>query len=185
MNSPRGRYTDLDLPPYSYVPGHSPHPVSNPAGHMHGTEHETPLPLVPESWQESPEYLYGIDLFNHGYYWEAHEAWEALWLAAGRHGSVADFLKGLIKLAAAGVKAREGNPRGVQRHGLRAIELLCGVHAQLGDVHDYCGVDLRGLIQAASALARDAAPRFAESEPHLLLDVWLALNDAQSKGFEQ
>ena len=50
------------------------------------------------------------DLLNHGFYWEAHEAWETLWHAAGRKGEIADFLKGLIKLAAAAVKAREGNP---------------------------------------------------------------------------
>ena len=180
MTSPRPRYTDAEFPPYSYVPGHAAHPVSNPAGHSHGTEHRSPPPLTPASWQESPEYLYGIDLFNHGYYWEAHEAWEALWLAAGRHGSVADFLKGLIKLAAAGVKAREGNPRGVQRHGLRAIELLCSVQSQLGPAEDYCGVRLAGLIESASALARDAVLQFAKPEPHLLLDVWLAVNDSQS-----
>lgn len=46
-------------------------------------------------------YLRGIDLFNHGFYWESHEAWEAVWISAGRRGSVADFLKALIKVAAA------------------------------------------------------------------------------------
>ena len=45
-------------------------------------------------------------------YWEAHEAWEELWHACGRMGPTADFLRGLIKLAAAGVKVREGRPRG-------------------------------------------------------------------------
>ena len=34
------------------------------------------------------------------------------------------MLKGLIKLAAAGVKAREGRPQGVMRHAKRAQELL-------------------------------------------------------------
>ena len=55
----------------------------------------------------------GIALFNAGYYWEAHEAWEGLWHAHGRDGPTADVLKGLIKLAAAGVKVREGRPHGV------------------------------------------------------------------------
>ena len=40
----------------------------------------------------------GIEHFNARRFWEAHEAWEALWHAAGRHGPTADFLKGLIKL---------------------------------------------------------------------------------------
>ena len=34
---------------------------------------------------------------------KSHVAWESLWMACGRKGAVADFLKGLIKLAAAGV----------------------------------------------------------------------------------
>jgi hypothetical protein len=81
-------------------------------------------PLDPDNWRDSEEYLYGIDLFNHGYYWEAHEAWEAVWHAAGRTGRIADFLKALIKLAAAAVKAREGSPTGAARHAHRCRELL-------------------------------------------------------------
>ena len=123
----RPRLTELAFPPYSYVPGHAPHPVSDPAGHMFGEQHEEADALNPARWQASTEFLYGCDLLNHGFYWEAHEAWETLWHAAGRKGEIADFLKGLIKLAAAAVKAREGNPRGVARHASRALELLSGV----------------------------------------------------------
>src|SRR3981081_2703360 len=89
------------LPPYAFVPGRSPHPVSDPAGHSYGQPPEKPPPLDPARWSESPTYLYGFDLFNYGYYWEAHETWESLWHAAGRRGPVATLLKGLIKLAAA------------------------------------------------------------------------------------
>ena len=69
-------------------------------------------------------FRYGVDLFNHGYYWEAHEAWEGVWHACGRRGRLADFLKGLIHLAAAGVKSREGNLNGVVKHAERAKELF-------------------------------------------------------------
>lgn len=63
-------------------------------------------------------------LFDRGYYWESHEAWEQVWIALGRTGEAADLVKGLIKLAAAGVKYLEGNLRGAQRHFARAVELL-------------------------------------------------------------
>jgi len=63
-------------------------------------------------------------LFNAGYYWEAHEAWEGVWIAAGRKGLLADYVKGLIKLAAAGVKVREASAIGAQRHFARAEELF-------------------------------------------------------------
>ena len=113
----------MPLPPYTYVPGRTPHPIRDPAGHMYG-KHEQSAELDIENWQRCDQYLFGIDLFNHGYYWEAHEAWESLWHAAGRTGAIADFLKGLIKLAAAGVKTREGSAAGRERHARRAVELF-------------------------------------------------------------
>ena len=93
--------------------------------------------------RESTVYCFGIDLFNHGYYWEAHEAWEALWHACERKPPEADFFKCLIKLAAAGVKAREGRLNGVTRHLARAIELLELLRVQLPpDATRYFGLSL-------------------------------------------
>ncbi len=119
------RYTaDREFPTYSYVPGKFPHPIGDPQGHSYGLELPKSPPLTPERWRGNHSYLWGIDLFNHGYYWEAHEAWETAWIGTGRSGSVADFLKALIKIAAAGVKAREGREVGVRRHSMRCVELI-------------------------------------------------------------
>ena len=49
-------------------------------------------------------FLYGVDLYNHGYLWEAHEAWEGLWHQAKRDALQAEFLQGLIQCAAAALK---------------------------------------------------------------------------------
>src|SRR6059058_3393109 len=107
LNVPR-YCPERPLPPYGYVPGLNPHPLSDPRGHSFGVRAESAEALEEPTFRDNATYLYAIDLFNHGFFWEAHEAWEALWHAAGRKGRTADFLKGLIKLAAAGVKAREG-----------------------------------------------------------------------------
>src|SRR6476661_8020059 len=107
---------DEPLPPYSYVTGLFPHPTRDPLGHSFGNSAPASAPVDPSNWSASRAYLVGCDLFNLGYYWEAHETWEGLWHACGRRGMTADFLKGLIKLAAAGVKAREGRRQGVARH---------------------------------------------------------------------
>jgi predicted metal-dependent hydrolase len=72
-------------------------------------------------------------LFNAGYYWEAHEAWEGLWHAHGRLGPTANVLKGLIKLAAAGVKVRQGQPHGIITHARRAASLFEAARAEGGD----------------------------------------------------
>ena len=136
------------LPPYSYVPGHGlPHPVNDPAGHLYaardsGHAHE---PLIAEAvfealpaetdkeprrralaalFARNHQWLFALDLFNSGFYWEAHEAWEAFWHALGRTTSEARFIQGLIHGAAACVKIREGKPAGVERHTRRARELI-------------------------------------------------------------
>jgi hypothetical protein len=114
------------------VSPHWPHPEKHPQGHSHGRPEALPPPLDLARWGTSRAYLHGIDLFNHGYYWEAHEAWEGLWNACGREGPAALFLKGLIKLAAAGVKVRQGMPEGVRIHCERAIRHFDDVEAALG-----------------------------------------------------
>ena len=106
------------LPPYTYVPGKVPHPISDAAGHMFG---HTGLP---PDWSHRDCLRWGARLFDNGFYWESHEAWEHLWIKLGRRGSAADTVKGLIKLAACGVKCLEANTNGATRHAVRASELL-------------------------------------------------------------
>jgi predicted metal-dependent hydrolase len=53
----------------------------------------------------------GIDLFNRGDYWEAHEAWEQEWMP-DRKGPDAGFYKGLIQVAAGCLHYTRGNRRG-------------------------------------------------------------------------
>ncbi|MCA9119276.1 MAG: DUF309 domain-containing protein [Planctomycetales bacterium] len=114
----------VPMPEYSYVPGKFPHPIRDPNGHSFGEARGEIVNFDPRRWRSCDAYVRGIDLFNHGFYWESHEAWEAVWNAAGREGTIADFTKGLIKLAAACVKAREGSAIGVARHATRARRLF-------------------------------------------------------------
>ena len=134
-------FPDEPFPPYTFVPGQQPHPVSDPRGHSFGRTEQ----LGPGA------FLCGVDLFNHGYYWEAHEAWESLWRACERSSPRAVFLKGLIHLAAAGVKVREGLPAGVLSHARRAEELF----QQLTALPHEFGLSLDQL----TAYARDIAIR--------------------------
>jgi hypothetical protein len=151
------------LPPYSYVPGLAPHPTSDRRGHSFGQHEPPPEPLTTETYRANTTYRYALDLFNHGYYWEAHEAWESLWHAAGRSGHTANFLKGLIKLAAAGVKAREGRAAGVRQHANRAVQLFQSVQqSAIGENNCAFGLSLAELIAHATALSA-AAEKLAGS----------------------
>lgn len=56
-------------------------------------------------------YQRGIELFNRGEFFEAHEAWEELWHLS--HGQQYDFIQGLIQAAVALVHYQRSNPRGM------------------------------------------------------------------------
>jgi len=53
----------------------------------------------------------GVDLFNRGLYWEAHEAWEHEWVP-DRKGPDSGFYKGLIQVAAGCLHYGRHNRRG-------------------------------------------------------------------------
>jgi hypothetical protein len=119
------------------------------------------LPIVGDAWRGSPAYRRGIALFNAGYYWEAHEAWEGLWHAHGRVGPTADLVKGLIKRAAAGVKVRQRQRHGIVTHARRAAVLFA--NASEGGGRHQLGLDLDGWVATAESIA--AAPPDDPSPP--------------------
>lgn len=146
---------DHPFPPYAYVPGHTLHPTRDSGGHSYGAEFQIPEPPNPEDWRACRDYLHGIDLFNHGYYWEAHEAWEGLWIACGRRGPTATYLQALISLAAAGLKARSGSARGMRANADKAVRLFKSVTSHLGpDRTRYMGLDIYALADFATAISK-------------------------------
>jgi uncharacterized protein len=145
---PAAAPTGDQSPPYAFVPGLWPHPHSDPAGHRFIVECP---PQLDADWPTRLPFLRGIELFDAGYYWEAHEAWEGLWNAAGRQGAVADFLKALIQFAVVGVKVREGRLDGAKTHAARAAELLRGPDPA-------AGFDMAALIAHAEELAAEPPP---------------------------
>jgi predicted metal-dependent hydrolase len=53
----------------------------------------------------------GVELFNRGRYWDAHEAWERAW-TPDRQGPESGFYKGLIQVAAGCLHYTRRNRRG-------------------------------------------------------------------------
>lgn len=66
---------------------------------------------------------FGADLFERGFYWEAHEVWEAIWRSTAP-GPGREALQGLIQAAAALVLARLGRAEAAERTARRASERL-------------------------------------------------------------
>jgi uncharacterized protein len=73
-----------------------------------------------DSADYDPRYLAGIVLFNRGDFFEAHEAWEALWMDTA--GPDKPFYQGLIQAAVGLCHFCNGNVRGAVKlyHSSRA-----------------------------------------------------------------
>ena len=119
--------------------------------------HVEPIPLAAEPSLGSDIFLWGLDLFNHGYYLEAHEAWEGLWQVADRDGPLRMLFKGLILLSAAGVKIRERKHVAAARHARRAAALL----RRLMKVPDRAFERALGMSPATLAEYAEAATRIS------------------------
>jgi Domain of unknown function (DUF309) len=173
------------LPPYAYLPGKNPHPVRDPAGHSYRVE---PIRVTAEVSLCSDAFLWGLDLFNHGYYWEAHEAWEGLWQVADRDGSLRMLFKSLILLSAAGVKIRERKNAAARRHAMRAAALL----RQLTIVPDRAferalGMSPATLAEYAEVVARIPAELQATppAQPQSVFNIILGPNSRDSASGSQ
>lgn len=65
----------------------------------------------------------GVELFNQGRYWDAHEAWEAAWIP-DRAGVDRGFYKGLIQVAAGCLHYTRKNRRGTVNKWRSGADLL-------------------------------------------------------------
>ena len=91
----------------------------------------------------------GAELYNRGLYWEAHEAWEDLWLRLEDEQKL--FVQGLIQVAAAGHKAFvQKQPRGCVKLLTSALEKLDRAPA------DFLGVETRQFLPAVHRVLDEA-----------------------------
>ena len=130
------RYSPRALPAYRYVPGVRPHPTRDPSGHSYEPSPtlNRHAPWGPDDWRNLPDWLYGVDLFNLFYFWEAHEVWEGLWAATQRDTAVAMALQGLIQIAAALLKIHMGvlpGARALASQGLEKLRHAAAAHPAL------------------------------------------------------
>lgn len=150
---------DRPWPPYTYLPGRNPHPSRDPEGHLHAAPPlDATFPGAPK-WQAWAPFLFGVDLFNHGYYWEAHEAWESAWHACGRSGPVGRQLQGLIHLAGAGFATRRGKDAGRLSHAHEAIACFRAVAETIPPGSRLLGLAPLELARTAENIAGGAGLR--------------------------
>ncbi|MDP6850845.1 MAG: DUF309 domain-containing protein [Planctomycetota bacterium] len=86
-----------------------------------------------------PDLLAGIQHFNRGEWYDAHEAWEEPWTRMG--GSGRNFYKGLIQIAVGLYHWENHNPSGAYKLTQRGIALLTAFSP------DHLGVPVSVLIE--------------------------------------
>ncbi|MCB9561636.1 MAG: DUF309 domain-containing protein [Kofleriaceae bacterium] len=156
MSSTR-RVPHRALPSRAYLPGGA---VARPAGEAPSVCQ--PLRDAGDAWRDHEGYLWGVDLYEHGYPWEAHEAWEAAWAATAPASPERALVGGLVQLAAAVVQARLGRWGGVTSLAAKARRRL----AEAGRAAPVlCGIAVAPLADAIAAWAARAAATGEVGEP--------------------
>jgi uncharacterized protein len=87
------------------------------------TQHQSTLPTAGSPDRVAELFAHGVALFNTRYFFEAHEAWEEIWLHTEPPEKI--FLQGLIQVTAAFHHHSRNNLRGTKsllRAGLMKLE---------------------------------------------------------------
>lgn len=147
------------FPSYRHVPGATPHPINDVHGHSYGLNEEADEHIPPaEAWRENEDYLYGVDLYNFAYWWEAHEAWEGLWQIAEDEYRL--FLQGLIQISASLIKYHSRQLRPLRSLSTAGRDKVRRVRTNLGNPTMYMGINLNEFLTCHDTFF---APFFADA----------------------
>lgn len=136
---------DWPLPDEPYVPGRTPRPEAGPVFAISGA---APEATDPDLWFQHEAWLSGFRLYRHGYFWEAHEVWEPVWIGARPNSAERAMVQGLIQVANACLKLRMDRHRAALR--LIVIATGCLDEAAIGGETRVMGLDLTA-ARAATA----------------------------------
>jgi len=122
----------VPLPPFAYVPGRTPRHAE---GRWDDVRATAWVGMSADELAASPAFRAGLAFFENGYFWEAHEVWEAVWMACAPNSAEHRFVQALIQLANAELKLAMEKPRAALRlcaiAGAHLDEAVAGGNAEL------------------------------------------------------
>ena len=119
-----------------YLPGLTPRPQEGAFDHLK----EVSVPL-----QDCGAWRAGLQFFETGYFWEAHELWEAVWMAAPEQSPEKLLIRGMIQRANGRLKAKMGREAAAERLERMAVDLI-------GEAISRAGGPVMGISTANNAL---------------------------------
>jgi predicted metal-dependent hydrolase len=148
-------YPSLPLPESSYVPGQT---SLKKRKEFHGWKPPETTPFTGENhWRDNAFYLFGLDCFNEGHYWEAHEVWsDPLRASRGLDDRQYNFFKALIQISAVmlHLKCEKHVPAGVTaKNATGILEEIVRGHGPV-----YLGMELHKTIQTLNNAVANQTP---------------------------
>ena len=132
---------EITLPEWVYVPGQSPR---HPPGAFDHLRASVSRGQSAESMGQSAAFLAGMTFLEAGFYWEAHEVLEPVWLALPPNSCERAFVQGLIQFANALLKRDMGRKAASERLLLIARDHLLNARAHEDAI--LLGVSVDGVI---------------------------------------
>ena len=143
-----GQAAAWPLPDTAFVPGVTRRPES---GVFIDIADAAPETTDPAGWADNQAWLYGFALYGNGFFWEAHEVWEPVWMGLRPNSAERMLVQGMIQLANCCLKLGMGRPRAAARLAHHAADCLW--NAGHGRTARVMGVDVAQLAEASVAYA--------------------------------
>ncbi len=121
---------DIALPDYAYVPGETPrHDEGLFLPYHDSVQPNTTVQKLPKTlaWRA------GLAFFDQGFFWEAHEVLEPVWMATPRNSAEHQLVQGIIQLANAALKAKMNRPQAARRLCTKARDHLRAARSAKGE----------------------------------------------------
>jgi len=151
-----------------YVPGLTERPLS---GLFMEIAERAPERTDPAAWRDNEAWLHGFSLYAAGYFWEAHEVWEPVWMGTTPNSAERHLAQGLIQIANACLKLAMNRPKAALRLARDARQRL--QEAAGAGQDSLMGVEMAPLIRethhfiAALSAADVAAPQLLSTRPKM------------------
>lgn len=137
----------IDLPSHAYVPGRTERHAEDAFDAIRDTAAAC---MDADALAGSAAFLHGLAYLEQGFFWEAHEVLEPVWMALPEGSGARACVQGLIQLANAHLKARMEKPNAVRRLCAMARAHLEEARSLEGD--SVLGVDLARMLDAVALL---------------------------------
>jgi hypothetical protein len=102
----------VPMPPFAYVPGQTPRHREGAFGTLQDSVRAN---MSPTELIGTQAWLAGLQYLEQGFYWEAHEVLEPVWMQTGQNSAERQMVQAIIQIANAALKQRMNRPRAVVR----------------------------------------------------------------------